>query len=515
MVSRYDDLPLYEPEPRRRQWSDARKRRFRRTIGWIAFSLAIVLVAGAGYVGFTYLHFTSGIHRIGGVISGNDAKPGTAQNILLVGNDERPANMTAEQYRELSTTSDGGSANTDTMILLHVPANGSSATLVSFPRDSYVAIPGYGKNKLNAAYVFGSTNAKGDADQKDAAGMRLLIKTIQNLTGLSINHYVKVSLLSFYNIANSLGPVTVCLNHAVDDRYSGAHFHAGVQQLNATQALQFVRQRHGLPNGDLDRAVRQQYFLSVEAQQVLSAGTLLNPVKLNKVVGAVSSSLEMDDRLNLISLATQLKGLKSGGIHSATVPLMPDPYANVPGVGSVVEIDHSKLADFIDSITGQPTVAQRVAAAKAADPASVTVDVLNGAGTSQGSSTALATFKSLGFKTGSPADAPDTQAVTTIYFPKGDESQAKAVANHLPGAALAQSSDYKNVTVVLGTDGKMPSNGASTSGASGGSGSGGSGSGGSGSGGSGSGGSGSTPSKAPSAKATGPTNNYSQKTCIN
>jgi LCP family protein required for cell wall assembly len=506
MVSRYDDLPLYEPEPRRRQWSDARKRRFRRTIGWIAFSLAIVLVAGGAYVGLTYLHFTSGIHRIGGVISGADGKPGTAQNILLVGNDERPANMTAEQYRQLSTTSDGGSANTDTMILLHVPANGSSATLVSFPRDSYVSIPGYGKNKLNAAYVYGSTNASGNADQKDAAGMRLLIKTIQNLTGLTINHYVKVSLLSFYNIANSLGPVTVCLNHAVSDPYSGAHFHAGVQQLNATQALQFVRQRHGLPNGDLDRAVRQQYFLSVEAQQVLSAGTLLNPVKLNKVVGAVSSSLEMDDKLNLISLATQLKGLKSGGIHSATVPLTADPYANVPGVGSVVQIDHSKLADFIDSITGQPTVAQRVAAAKAADPASVTVDVLNGAGTSRGSSTALATYKSLGFQTGSPSDAPQSQAVTTIYFPKGDEAQAKAVAKYLPGAAFAQSSDYKNVTVILGTDGKMPSSGSSTGSTGSSSGSTGSSTGSSGS---------SSPSKAPSSKPSAPTNNYNKTSCIN
>ncbi|HEY0247670.1 MAG TPA: LCP family protein [Gryllotalpicola sp.] len=458
-MTRYDELPLYEPEPPRRPWSDRRRKRLRRTIGWVAFGLAVVLVAGIGYVGYNYLSFVGGITKIGGVIGGN-AKPGQAQNILLIGNDERPANMTPKQYAQLSTTADGGSSNTDTMILLHVPANGSSATLISFPRDSLVTIPGYGQNKLNAAYVFGETYAKGTAAQKEAAGVKLLIDTIQNITGLTVNHYVKVSLLSFYNIAAALGPVTVCLNNATKDPYSGADFTAGVQKLNAQQALSFVRQRHGLPNGDFDRAVRQQYFLSVEAQQILSAGTLLNPVKLNKVVKAVGSSLETDDKLNLLSLATQLKGLKSGGIRSATIPMENPPTgtAYIDGQAlSVDKIDYAAMPDFLASVTGQPTAAQRVAKAKAADPASVTVDVLNGAGTAHGSSDALASYASLGFHTGQPTDAPSSQQKTTIFFPAGDESQAKAVSNHLPGAAIVQSADYKNVTVVLGTDGLMPS----------------------------------------------------------
>ena len=498
LVTRYDDLPLYEPEPKRGQWSDARKKRFRRTLTFIAAGLAVLLVAGIGYVGFTYWHFSSGINRVGGVI-GNGKSVG-AQNILLIGNDERPANMTSKQYQELSTTSDGGSSNTDTMILLHVPANGSSATLISFPRDSWVAIPGHGHGKLNSAYVDGMIGASGTAKQKDAAGVKLLIKTIQNLTGLTVDHYVKVSLLSFYNIADSLGPVTVCLNHAVNDHFSGADFPAGVQKLNAKQALQFVRQRHGLPNGDLDRAVRQQYFLTVEAQQMLSAGTLLNPVKLNKVVGAVGSSLEMDDKLDLLSLATQLKGLKSGGIHSATIPLMADPYGTEDGQ-SVVLINYDAMPDFIAALTGGKTAAQRVAAAKAADPASVTVDVLNGSGAAGAAGSATTTYSSLGFKTGTPADAPASQQTTTIYFPKGDESQAKAVSTYLPGAAIAQSSQYSNVTVILGTDSKMPRNPADSSSSS-------------------SSSAASSPSKA-SAKATSSpkpsasTKSYSKTTCIN
>lgn len=473
---------------------------------WVAFGLAIVLVAVGVYAGVTYFNFVGGVNRVGGVITGN-ARAGTAQNILLVGNDSRPANMTEQQFQELSTTDDGGSSNTDTMIVLHIPANGSSATLVSLPRDAYVSIPGHGMNKLNAAYVIGSNDASGTAQQKDAAGVKLLISTIQNITGLTINHYVKVSLLSFYNIANTLGPVTVCLKNAVNDPYSGADFKAGVQQLDAKQALAFVRQRHGLPNGDLDREVRQQYFLSVEAQQVLSAGTLLNPVKLNNVVKAIGSSLETDDKLSFISLATQLKSLKGGGIHSATIPLESDPYGEVPGIGDVVELNYAAIPDFIASITGQPTAAQRVAKAKAAAPSSVTVDVLNGAGTAGGSSTALATYKSLGFQTGVPTDAPSTQQTTTVYFPSGDESQAKAVSQYLPGAAIQQSSAYKNVTVILGTDGKMPSSSPS-SGSSGSSSS-------SGSSGATQPSSGSSPSSSASASATPATTNYTKTACIN
>jgi len=231
-------------------------------------------------------------------------------------------------------------------------------------------------------------------------------------------------------------------------------------------------------------------------------------VKLNKVVGAVSSSLETDDKLNLLSLATQLKGLRSGGIKSATIPLMPDPYATRDGQ-SVVLINYDALPDFLASVTGEPTAAQRVAAAKAADPASVTVDVLNGAGTAHGSSTALATFKSLGFKTGQPADAPSSQQTTTIYFPKGDESAAKAVSAALPGAAIAQSSDYKNVTVILGADGKMPAAPGTSTGSSSSSGSGSSGS----SGASSSTSSGSSAGASPAA--TPSTKNYNKTTCIN
>jgi len=251
----------------------------------------------------------------------------------------------------------------------------------------------------------------------------------------------------------------VCLKNPVNDHFSGAHFPAGPQELNATQALQFVRQRHGLPNGDFDRAVRQQYFLSVEAQQVLSAGTLLNPVKLNNVLGTIGTSLETDSGLDMLSLAKQLQHLRGTNIRSATIPLA-NPSTGMQEIDgqdlSVDFINYDALPDFIDGITGQPTTAQRVAKATAAAPSSVTVDVLNGAGTAHGSSTAAATLAAAGFHPGAPADAPETQRTTTIYVPAGDEAQAKALLPFLPKAALASTTEYKQLTVVLGTDGIMP-----------------------------------------------------------
>ncbi len=119
---------------------------------------------------------------------------------------------------------------------------------------------------------------------------------------------MRVSLLGFYQVVKELGPVEVCLNEAVNDPYSGVDLPAGTSQLDAKQALSFVRQRHGLPNGDLDRNVRQQYFLSQEARKVLSAGTLLNPIKMNAILSAVGGSIQTDT--DLVSLATQMRDLR-------------------------------------------------------------------------------------------------------------------------------------------------------------------------------------------------------------
>jgi LCP family protein required for cell wall assembly len=414
----------------------------------VAGVLAALLLLTGGYATYSYNRFVGGVTHVDAIPSAGDDDDdvdGVAQNILLVGDDHRPDNATPDELALLSTDSDGGASNTDTMIVLHIPADGSSATLISMPRDSYVEIPGYGQNKLNAAYSLGK-----QAGGSEAAGAQLLIQTVQNLTGLTMDHYVRVSLIGFYRVVDALGPVDVCLNQAAVDSFSGVNLPAGVSTLDAKQALSFVRQRHGLPGGDLDRQVRQQYFLSVEARKILSAGTLLNPTKLGSVLDAVSSSMETDSGLNFLQLANQVKNLRPENVRSATIPILGTPTISVGGAPlSIVEVDQGAMPAFIQGLVGPP---QAYTDAVAAAPADVSVSVANASGVTGAATTATEALAAAGFVTGAPASAPAT-AATVVNYPAGQEAQAKAVAVYLPGAVAVASSQVTAVTVVLGSDG--------------------------------------------------------------
>lgn len=469
------------PTPPGRGRAPRKRRKAKRIVGWTAAALAVILVVVGGYAAYSYFRFVGGVKHVDVISKPTNDVDGQDQNILLVGDDHRPDGASQAELDQLSTTDDGGGTNTDTMMVLHIPANGKSATLISLPRDSWVDVPGHGMNKLNSAFSLGG----GGTDA--ASGAKLLIQTVQNLTGLSIDHYVRVSLLGFYTIAQALGPVEVCLNNAVDDPYSGANFPAGVSTLDAKQALSFVRQRHGLPRGDLDRVVRQQYFLSVEAHKFLSAGTLLNPGKLTKVLDAVSGSLETDPGLNFLQLGAQLQGLTGGKIQSATIPISGTPTITVDGDDiSIVEVDTAAMPAFIQSLMGTPTAYEQATAAK---PADTSVTVLNGGSANGAATTGSETLAAAGFKTGAPGDA-DSRATTVIQYPKGQEAQAKAVAAFLAGATVQETSSVSGVTVILGEDGIMPA--APTAG-----------------------GANPAPAPAPAPTPSGPATNYSDKVCIN
>jgi LCP family protein required for cell wall assembly len=417
---------------------------------WVAIAVVLIVVVAVGYVWYNYQSFVSGITHINAITSTDAPKSdidGSAQNILLVGDDHRPAGATAAELAELGTQQDGGGDNTDTMMILHIAAGGGRATLISLPRDSWVNIPGYGMNKLNAAFSLGSQNGGGDA-----GGAKLLIKVVQNITGLTIDHFVRVSLLGFYNIAKALGPVQVCLNEAVDDPYSTLVLPAGTSTLDAQQALAFVRQRHGLPQGDLDRVIRQQYFLSIEAHKILSAGTLLNPVKLKNVLNAVSSSIQTDPGLNLLNLAGELHGLTGSKITSATIPVSGTPTIDVNGTPvSIVQIDTAAMPAFINSVIGTPSESA-YSKAKASPVKDVKVTVLNGSDTDGIAATNTATLSTIGFKTGTPGSTA-TSTTTTIEYAPGKEGDAKALAHYIPGAALKSTDSVSDVTLILGTDG--------------------------------------------------------------
>ncbi|HVV10313.1 LCP family protein [Amycolatopsis sp.] len=291
------------------------------------------------------------------------------QNILLVGLDSRtdaqgnPLPQNVLDQLHAGDSSDGGDT-TDTMIVLHIPEGGGEATAISIPRDSYVQLAGgYGKHKINAAYSYGRQEAynklsaqgvTGAALEKQAAqaGARTAIQTVEQFTGLTINHYAAVNLVGFYSLSLAVGGVPVCLKNPVHDSYSGADFPAGEQTVSGTQALEFVRQRHGLPNGDLDRIARQQAFLASAAKVVLGAGTLANPVKLEKLIEAVQQSVTLDQGWDVLGFAQQMRGLSSDGLTFATIPVqslsLPTPYD-----GDAVKVDPGQVRTFIQGLLGE------------------------------------------------------------------------------------------------------------------------------------------------------------------
>jgi LCP family protein required for cell wall assembly len=332
-----------------------------RTLG-VLISISCLLLAGFTWWNFHALN--NGLHRLHiatrqGQTSANDID-GEDQNILLVGNDDR-SNLSLKEARDLHVGLDGGSLATDTMMIVHVPADGSNAQIISLPRDAYVRIPGHGMNKLNSAYVDGynSLPQGSSLDERRTEGADLLIRTVSDLTGLTIDHFVQVSLIGFVKISDAVGGVTINLCNDVDDSvpYNVAHGYgttgsgfkmsAGRHTIKGVEALEFVRQRHFLTNGDIDRNARQRYFLTQAFRKIASAGTLFNIGRLSSLVHAIDQAIYVDDRLDVTKLAKQVSSLDPDNIVGRGIPF--ERFDTVD-VGSVEIINPARVKRFVDRL---------------------------------------------------------------------------------------------------------------------------------------------------------------------
>ncbi len=332
-----------------------------------AASVLLLLVSGG--VVLAARSIDSGLSRVDVISTSLGSVLGTDQNILLVGLDSRTDSfgnpLPKDQLAALHAGgSDAGGDSTDTIIVLHIPGGGGPATGFSIPRDSYVDLPdNFGKHKINSAYAYGSNAARSELSkdgvsgndltvQAGAAGAKTTIGAVESLTGLTITHYGAVNLAGFADISQAIGGVPVCLNSKVDDSFSGAKFPKGQQTVSGAQALAFVRQRHGLPGGDLDRARRQQVFLSSMAHTVLSSDTLTDSTKRNALVAAVDKAITVDRSLDVLSLATQLQGVSSGSIGFHTIPIVDASY-DTGDDGEAVQVDPSAVQKYIsDTVSG-------------------------------------------------------------------------------------------------------------------------------------------------------------------
>jgi LCP family protein required for cell wall assembly len=376
-VTERDD-PEWKPSPFPRQAATeeapSRARRAGRVTRRVAVGLVSLLALGAtGYVYVTKDQLQNTVPKTDVLTprAGEKAPPPAddgADDILLVGSDARTDAqgnaLPARVLRELRTEANNGAVNTDTMILLRVPKNGAKPSAVSVPRDTWTEVPGRGKAKINSAYGIAKSHfahalrAQGERDQakierdSDTEGRRVLVQALQDLTQVRIDHYAEINLLGFYLLTEALGGVKVCLNHATEDKDSGADFRRGEQTVSGGEALSFVRQRKNLPRGDLDRIVRQQAFLSSALHQVLSAGTLTSPGTLGDLTDAVHKSLTLDPGLDLLQFAQQAKGIASGDLTFATIPVITANGRSEDGQ-SIVEIDPKAVREFVAGLAGR------------------------------------------------------------------------------------------------------------------------------------------------------------------
>lgn len=304
--------------------------------------LTAVLSIATTLLAFAFYFFASAADNAiprSNVLNGAKQSKGGAVNILLLGLDSRRDNNGNDLPRKLldlmhvGSSSEVGGYNTNTMIVIHIPANGQDATAISIPRDDYVNVAGWGMQKIKEAYGLAKYNSENELIKKGVpnplrehesrdAGRAATISTITNLLGIPIDHFAEVNLVGFYDLANAVGGVQVCLKHAVNDsQYSGAVFPAGVQTITGVQALEFVRQRHGLPNGDLDRTHRQQAFITGVITKFRQQGIFNDLGKLQALLNVAKKDVVIDSGWDILGFLPQAKALEGGHITFHTLPI--------------------------------------------------------------------------------------------------------------------------------------------------------------------------------------------------
>ncbi|MGH3977656.1 MAG: LCP family protein, partial [Pseudonocardiaceae bacterium] len=437
----------------------------RRALRNAKFVLALVSALVLGVTGYGWATFQSlqeGLTTAD--VTGGFNAPDGATDILLVGNDSRTdaqGNPLPPDLLAQLRAADNEGELTDTVILVRIPNDGRRAVAISLPRDLYVEMPdGYGQHKLNSAYG----RAKGEKEaelielgadpatvraESIAAGRRFLVNTVERLTGAGVDHYAEVNLLGFARLTEAVGGVQVCLKAPVEDDFSGADFPAGPQTIAGSDALAFVRQRHGLPRGDLDRVVRQQVFLAGLADRILSAGTLSNPGRIQELIGATQQALVLDENLDVLDFAARMQGVAGGDVTFVTVPVVGD--AESDEGDAVLEVDPEAVQLFVAGVIDHKPAPGHAAAPQGAS--AITVDVLNASGLNGLAGRVSEQLTAQGFGAGMVGNA-DPRAGTVIRHASGEADRGGTVADALGGVPVEEDPDLApgTVQVYLGED---------------------------------------------------------------
>jgi LCP family protein required for cell wall assembly len=444
-----DDSSGGAEQPHRRP----RRSTGQRVAAWLSVAVVVVIVAAVLAAYLEYRSDWDSIKRVdvAGIVGVQPPKLNNAENILLIGSDTR-----------VGQGGVGGAANSgcgcsDTLMLLHISPGGSAATVMSIPRDSMVPTEECDPSDGTS----GQQAEPGELERINATlangGPACTFKTVEDQTGIHIDHFIELDFTGFINIVNDLGGVNVCLPFAVDDSMSGLNLSAGVHHINGFTALQFWRTREDLGTGsDLERIQRDQYLMAALVQGMMHSGLLHSPKKMFDVVRDAADAMTTDTGLDenaMLQLAESLHGLTAKNVEFVTVPTYPypgDPDATL----SWQQPQANELFSAIQDDTALPTTTPGKSAPPpvlTVAPSQVSVDVENGSGVAGIASQTGSQLSSLGFNVVGTGDASNFNYTNSVieYASSSDMPAVNTLKAQIPGAVTTQDSSLTPGTLQL------------------------------------------------------------------
>ncbi|BEK87907.1 transcriptional regulator [Nocardia seriolae] len=450
----------------------------RAAVGLVA--VAVLVATGMGWR--QYHHELNGL-TIAGVSPEGPKSSGKTQNILIMGLDSRLDEhgnaLPQDMYDALHAGDDSeGGFNANVLILVHIPGDGSKSTAISIPRDDYVTLDAGScasspcKGKIKQAYGFAYARAKDkltaagvkDAQELDQrsrdAGRLAESNTVSRFLGnVPVDHFFEVTLAAFFQIAQAVQPITVCLNEDTSDSYSGANFKKGKQQIDAAQAMAFVRQRRDPDQPlftDLDRTRRQQAFIVSLLRQLQDSGTLSSPSKLRSLLDIAKQNTAIDKNLDPLAFVQRASALFDDGVSLFTLPVKD--FGTDDAGESINIVDTDEIRTIVRNLLSPgdseatPTTAPTPSATAIPGATGVVLNVVNSSGQNGLAAEVETALVTRGFtrgatSTGAPRDT------TVLTYGAGAESAATALASRLGLTATKSTAlDDQTVKLTLGTD---------------------------------------------------------------
>jgi LCP family protein required for cell wall assembly len=438
--------------------------------GRLIAGMASAFVMATTGIGWAGLHTAVGRIITSHVLPDGLTPSGQDQNILLMGLDSRLDQngrpLPQEMYEALHAGDEtSGGYNANVLIVVHIPGGDGAVTAVSIPRDDYVVLSGRPgsvcKGKIKQAYGLayqqaldsqangnsggaGATDLTAREQTAREAGRKAEIGTVQDLLGISVDHLVEVTLGAFFQIAKVVEPITVCLTGDTVDSYSGAHFHQGVQRIDAAQAMAFVRQRRDENDGsftDFDRTRRQQAFLVSLVNAVRRGGALSSLSALTKLLQVARDNIAVDAGLNLVDFATRASQVTDRPLSFYTLPI--SDFAQDANGSDINLVDVPTIRQIVRERFSSDTPAAPAAVPSTTQPPPalaqpVVLDVVN-ATSRDGLAAAIEdAFASRGFTRGSATTAGAPADDSTIEYGPGAAEGAQVLADQLHVPAIAR-----------------------------------------------------------------------------